>query len=304
MTEPLALVERARRLAGLSRARRSGASRPTLAAYAAGAKSHNLSTAERITRAAGFDLDLVPRPSFREAAAGCAHAAYVPEFLPRLPMDSALGRVRLPLHLNWSQPGRQFDLSDRRQRARVYEIVLREGTGEDIRRYVDGALLADLWPELVLPAGVRREWQPLIDGTRGHPAAWVHSGPLTPLQIQAAWLFFSLPDSAGFAVAGGAPLVGQDHPATASQPAERSPQVAVIPVRATMDHQQRVLGRARGPEDCRARPRRSGLCVALLASQADSEPVCVSGPPVLVRATVRTAWVAAAAAGLSRVGTI
>jgi hypothetical protein len=95
----------------------------------------------------------------------------VPEFLPRLPAGSALGRVRLPLHLNWSQPGREFDLSDLQQCARVYEIVLREGIGEDIGHFVDGALLADLWEELVLPAGVRRAWQPLIDAAGGHPAA-------------------------------------------------------------------------------------------------------------------------------------
>ncbi len=168
------LVEQARRLAGLSRAelaRRSGASRPTLAAYAAGTKSPNLATAERIVQAAGFDLDLVPRPSFREVTVDRGRAAYVPEFLPRLPADRALGRVCLPLHLNWSQPGREFDLSDRRQRARVYEIIIREGGSEDIRQYIDGALLADLWPELVLPAQLRRAWQPLIDATRGHAAA-------------------------------------------------------------------------------------------------------------------------------------
>lgn len=174
VTQSHGLVERARRLAGLSRAelaRRSGASRPTLAAYASGAKSPNLATAERIVQAAGFDLDLVPRQSFREVAMGRNRAAYVPEFLPRLSADRALRRVCLPLHLNWSQPGREFDLSDRRQRARVYEIVLREGSSEDIRQYIDGALLADLWPELVLPAQLRRAWQPLIDATRGHTAA-------------------------------------------------------------------------------------------------------------------------------------
>jgi hypothetical protein len=60
----------------------------------------------------------------------------------------------------------EFDLSDRRQRARVYEIVLREGTGRDIIDYVDGALLLDLWPDLILPAQIRREWQPLIDAVR------------------------------------------------------------------------------------------------------------------------------------------
>jgi hypothetical protein len=129
-----------------------------------------LATAERIIQAAGFDLELVPRPVFREAAVGHGHAIYVPAVLPRLAVGRALGRVRLPLHLNWSQPGREYDLSDRRQRARVYEIVLREGTGQDISDYVDGALLVDLWPDLILPAPLRRAWQPLIDTVRGNTA--------------------------------------------------------------------------------------------------------------------------------------
>jgi transcriptional regulator with XRE-family HTH domain len=174
MAQSMTLLERARRLAGLSRselARRAGASRPTLAAYAAGTKSPNLSTAERIVQAAGFELDLVPRPVFREAAIGRGRAVYVPDVLPRLPLDHALGQVQLPLHLNWSEPGREFDLADRRQRARAYEIVLREGTPQDIVGYVDGALLVDLWPELVLPISVRRAWQPLIDAVRGSQAA-------------------------------------------------------------------------------------------------------------------------------------
>jgi hypothetical protein len=41
----------------------------------------------------------------------------------------------------------------------LYEIVLREGTAEDILAYVDGALLVDAWPELVLPAPIRRAWE-------------------------------------------------------------------------------------------------------------------------------------------------
>lgn len=174
MAQSRTLLERARRLAGLSRselARRAGASRPTLAAYAAGTKSPNLSTAERIVKAAGFDLDLVPRPVFREAAVGRGRAVYVPDVLPRPPLDHALSPVQLPLHLNWTQPGREFDLADRRQRARVYEIVLREGTPRDITDYVDGALLVDLWPDLILPAEVRRAWEPLIGAVRGRPAA-------------------------------------------------------------------------------------------------------------------------------------
>ena len=118
----------------------------------------------RIVRAAGFDLDLVPSAVYREAAVGRGHAVYVPAVLPRLPPDRAFGRARLPLHLNWSQPGREYDLSDRRSAA-VYEI-LREGTPQDIGDYIDGALLLDLWPDLILPGQVRREWQPLIDAVR------------------------------------------------------------------------------------------------------------------------------------------
>ena len=56
-------------------------------------------------------------------------------------------------------------LADRRNRARCYETVIREGTPDDIRTYIDGALLIDLWDDLVLPLDVRRAWQPLIDRT-------------------------------------------------------------------------------------------------------------------------------------------
>jgi hypothetical protein len=68
--------------------------------------------------------------------------------------------------LNWSAPGRQFDLRDRAQRARVYEIVLREGASEDLLAYVDGALLIDLWDELVIPRDIRAAWTPLIEDSR------------------------------------------------------------------------------------------------------------------------------------------
>lgn len=73
-----------------------------------------------------------------------------------------MASVVLPLHLNWSVTGRRFDLRERRQRARVYEMVLREGTSDDVLAYVDGALLVDLWDELVLPAEVRSAWAPVV----------------------------------------------------------------------------------------------------------------------------------------------
>lgn len=59
------------------------------------------------------------------------------------------------------------DLRDRRQRARVYENVLREGSPSDILTYVDGALLVDLWDELVLPRDVRTPWDAVVTGRAG-----------------------------------------------------------------------------------------------------------------------------------------
>ena len=87
----------------------------------------------------------------------------VPSRLPRLEPAHALTTVVLPLHLNWSEPGRRFDLHDRRQRARVYEIVLREGTADDLLTYIDGVLLTELWDDLVLPRHVRAAWTTLVE---------------------------------------------------------------------------------------------------------------------------------------------
>ena len=86
---------------------------------------------------------LVPL-TFTELPAGRGHTVFVPSHLPRLDPAAAQATVALPRHLNWSEPGRSYDLSDRRQRARVYEIILRDGGPVDLLTYVDGVLLAEL----------------------------------------------------------------------------------------------------------------------------------------------------------------
>ncbi len=112
--------------------------------------------------AAGYELDARPRVEFVGVAGARGRAVFVPTALPRLPVGQALATVELPLTLNWSQPGRMFRLADRGDRARVYELVLREGAPADVIRYIDGVLLVDLWDELVLPRAVRAAWSPLI----------------------------------------------------------------------------------------------------------------------------------------------
>lgn len=162
---PKTLIEKARRRAGLTQlelSKRASTSRPTLSAYESGRKSPTLDTAERILRVAGFEIAIDRVPEFRRVKSGRGRSFYVADSLWRLPIDQALARIGLPLSVNWSDPGRMYDLADRRQRARCYESVLREGMPRDIVRFVDGALLVDVWDDLVLPRNVRSEWTPVL----------------------------------------------------------------------------------------------------------------------------------------------
>ena len=159
------LLARARRAAGLSQeelAHRALTSRPTVSAYEHDRKSPTLATAVRLLAATGHVLEAARQIEFTEHALPGGRTAMVPDHLPRLTVSQAMRTVVLPLHLNWSDASRSFDLSSRADRARVYEIVLREGQPADLTTYIDGALLVDLWDELVLPLALRAEWEPVI----------------------------------------------------------------------------------------------------------------------------------------------
>ncbi len=163
--EPFELLERARVAAGLSQdelARRAGTSRPTLSAYENGHKSPTLATVARLLVQAGFEFVSQRRVTFSEQPTSRGQSIWVPDRLPRLDVVQAFAKVTLPLHLNWTAPGRVFDLAIRSERARVYEVVLREGRPTDILAYIDGALLVDLWNELVLSRSVRSAWAPVV----------------------------------------------------------------------------------------------------------------------------------------------
>ncbi len=160
------LLRGARHRAGLSQeelARRTGTSRPTLSAYEHGRKAPSVRTLERLLSGAGARLDTVAVVSWREVTAARARPCWVPNTLWRLPPAQAFAGVVLPIELNWSAPGRRYEPRDRRQRARLYELLLREGEPADLERHVDGLLLVELWPELVVPRAVRSAWQPVVD---------------------------------------------------------------------------------------------------------------------------------------------
>ena len=71
------------------------------------------------------------------------------------------GVVELPHRLVWqAKDHRRFDLDDRYQRGRMYEVVLREAIRfDELRTWIDARSLVALWPELYLPRGVRRAWE-------------------------------------------------------------------------------------------------------------------------------------------------
>src|SRR6202020_1684692 len=110
------LLERVRVSSGLTQeelARRAGTSRPTLSAYEHGRKSPTVATFTRLLSQAGWDLAAQPHVSFTQRTPVYGKPTWTPDRLPRLDVTCALATVELPLHLNWSAPGRIFDLRSR-----------------------------------------------------------------------------------------------------------------------------------------------------------------------------------------------
>jgi hypothetical protein len=87
-----------------------------------------------------------------------ARPVAVPADLDAVPTPKATGRVKLPLHVRWSDPELSYDLDDPHDRRMVYEQVLTEGTEDDVRRFIDADVLLVDFDQLVLPTHVRTAW--------------------------------------------------------------------------------------------------------------------------------------------------
>jgi transposase-like protein len=141
-------------------ARQLGVSRSTLYKYLPDARR------ARQAPAVGQQPGLAGRPASGQAGAHLApyqarpgRRALVIDDLASL-RGPVTGRVELPLRLFWSLPGHQFDLADLDMRLWYYQTVLREATrADDLAGYLDAGTLERLWPQLYLPAGVRRAWE-------------------------------------------------------------------------------------------------------------------------------------------------
>ena len=69
------------------------------------------------------------------------------------------GTVNLPQHLDWSGNA-SYDLDKPARRSSMYRTVLNEASStDDLRAWIDGRLLEQLWPTLWLPPELRRLWE-------------------------------------------------------------------------------------------------------------------------------------------------
>jgi hypothetical protein len=102
-------------------------------------------------------------PALRPRRGGWRRPVSLPAGLAEL-RGPLTGIVRLPLRVYASGqgPARSFNLSNEAERIELYEIVLTEGTAEDVCHYVNPEELLRLWSRLWLPPHVRQVWEPRL----------------------------------------------------------------------------------------------------------------------------------------------
>jgi hypothetical protein len=98
---------------------------------------------------------------------GWSRPVALPDDLGRASSVPEHGIVTLPINVFWSGPERKWDLENRRQRIQVYELVLTEGSEDDVRRFIDIDELVRLWPDLWLSPHVRAAWSGHLRRLRG-----------------------------------------------------------------------------------------------------------------------------------------
>jgi transcriptional regulator with XRE-family HTH domain len=165
-------LRRARRSASLTQvelAEAAGTSQAAIARYETGAVLPELRTLARLIDSCGFRLTLQLTPAVR-ARTGTETAAVRPAVIPPdiddPGIEKASGVTELPPWVRWSGAPRLYDLSKREDRIRVYEQVLREGSADDIKRFIRVADLEDVWDDVELPTHIRIAWERWFDARR------------------------------------------------------------------------------------------------------------------------------------------
>jgi transcriptional regulator with XRE-family HTH domain len=155
------LLERARRARGLTQAQlaaRAGTSQATLSAYERGAKSPSLKVAARIIAATGHDLNLRVHIDWVEHHPPGIVRFWAPNMLWSVGPPDCFATLPIPDFIR-NTGMRDWHMRDREERKGVYEQLIRRGSPQQMVRWMDGALLVEVWDELDLPDPVRSEWK-------------------------------------------------------------------------------------------------------------------------------------------------
>lgn len=155
------LIERARRRRGLTQielAARAGTSQATMSAYERGLKSPTLKVAERIIEATGHELSLRVHIDWVEHHPPGIVPFWAPSILWSVEPPDCFATLAIP-DLIRNTGMRDWNLRDREERKGAYEQLIRRGLPQQMIRWMDGALLIDVWDELDLPDPVREAWK-------------------------------------------------------------------------------------------------------------------------------------------------
>ncbi|GAB3769414.1 transcriptional regulator with XRE-family HTH domain [Nocardioides ginsengisegetis] len=164
--EPMTVIESARRAAGLSQRRLAELARTqqsSVSEYESHRKSPTLEVVERLLEAADHELLVRPRVFFDRIEDRVVGAFWVPDRLWSVPMPQCLARVQVLKYIFDTDDHQVWDLSDPTERIGYFELVLVHGLPEMLLDSVDGVLLIQAWPHMVLPDVVREAWRPVIE---------------------------------------------------------------------------------------------------------------------------------------------
>lgn len=172
------VIEVARRAEGFSQrslAELARTQQSSISEYERRRKSPTLDVAERLVNAANHELVAKPMVFWDDVDDPEVGRFQVPDRLWAVPVPKCFAKVQAFKFVfppeateTWPKFVRTWDLSVPSERIDYFELVVQHGMAQMAEDSVDGLLLIQAWPEMTLPAPVRRAWQPLIDGAMKH----------------------------------------------------------------------------------------------------------------------------------------
>jgi len=110
---------------------------------------------------------MVTQVRFDDHFAKSVGTYHVPDRLWRVEVPFCFAKVVMPDLTKRTRQG-LWDLRDRSDRRCLYAMLLMLGTPEQIMKWVNGALLVDIWRELEIPRPIRASWDAVVQaGSHG-----------------------------------------------------------------------------------------------------------------------------------------